>query len=109
MPLDINGKEATVHLFNLTSGSVEYQTVLNLFQSTGGRGNILKIERIQNPHLYKQYVVRKQKMDKDNTGMNNERQLFHGTAEKNVTDINTTGFNRSFGGSAHGKSGIDRQ
>ncbi|XP_031574899.1 uncharacterized protein LOC116308576 [Actinia tenebrosa] len=102
MPRDSSGKEVTVHRFNLANGSAEYQKVHNLFQSTGGRGNILKIERIQNPHLYLQYMVHKQKMDKDNTGMNNEQQLFHGTAEKNVNDINTTGFNRSFGGTAHG-------
>lgn len=107
MPLGANGKEATVHLFNLANGSAEHQTVLNLFLNTGGRGNIIKIQRIQNPHLYQQYIVRKQKMDRDNTGINNELQLFHGTAEKNINDINATGFNRSFGGTAHGKHRID--
>ena len=41
-------------------------------------------------------------MDQDNGG-NNERQLFHGTDAKNVTAMNTQGFNRSFCG-AHGKN-----
>jgi hypothetical protein len=98
MPSDSSGKEKTVHLVVLMNGSTEYQTVLNMFQKTGGRGQIVKIERIQNPHLYQQYMVRKRKMDKDNRGMNNERQLFHGTAEKNLNEINTTGYNRSFSG-----------
>lgn len=61
---------------------------------------IQKIERIQNPHLYKQYMLRKQKMDEDNGG-NSERQLFHGTDAKNIRAINAQGFNRSFCG-AHG-------
>jgi hypothetical protein len=104
MPSDSSGKELTVHLVGLINGSAEYQKVLNMFQSTGRRGHIVKqIERIQNPHLYQLYMVRKRKMDKDNRGINNERQLFHGTAEKNVKDINTSGFNRSFC-SQNGKS-----
>ena len=41
-------------------------------------------------------------MDKDNGG-NNERQLFHGTDAKNISAINTQGFNRSFCG-VNGKS-----
>ena len=40
-------------------------------------------------------------MDQDN-GRSNERQLFHGTDAKNVTAMNTQGFNRSFCGT-HGK------
>ena len=91
----------TVHLVPLAVGSSEYQTVASKFHSTAQRFNIQKIERVQNPHLYQSYVVRKQKMDQDNGG-NNERQLFHGTDAKNVTAINTQGFNKSFCG-AHGK------
>ena len=90
-----------VHTVPLTPGSSEYQNVVSKFQATARGMYIQKIERIQNPHLYKQYMVRKQKMDKDNGG-NSERQLFHGTDAKNVRAINTQGFNRSFCG-AHGK------
>ena len=91
----------TVHLVQLAPGSSEYQTVANKFQLTSRGVNIQKIQRVQNPHLYQSYVVRKQKMDHDNGG-NNERQLFHGTDAKNVVAINTQGFNRSFCG-AHGR------
>ena len=91
----------TVHTVPLPKSSNEYKDVMRKFQATARGVNILKIERIQNPHLYQCYMVRKQKMDKD-IGGNSERQLFHGTDAKNVSHINTQGFNRSLCG-AHGK------
>jgi len=96
MPKD----DMTVHLVPLSKNSPEYRDVTRKFQATAGGVNIQKIERIQNPHLYQCYMVRKQKMDKD-IGGNSERQLFHGTDAKNVSHINTQGFNRSLCG-AHG-------
>ena len=95
----------TVHTVQLSQSSTEYQDVQRKFQATAGAVRINKIERIQNPHLYQSYMVRKQKMDKD-LGRNSEQQLFHGTDSKNVSHINTQGFNRSFCG-AHGKSFYD--
>ena len=96
------GHDSTVHKVQLLPGSHEYQDVLRQFQATVGGVNVHKIERVQNPHLYQSYMVRKQKMDKD-TGGSSERQLFHGTDAKNISHINAQGFNRSFCG-AHGKS-----
>ena len=93
--------EMTVHKVRLLPSSSEYQDVLRKMQATAGAISVHKIERVQNPHLYQSYMVRKQKMDKD-TGGNSERQLFHGTDGKNVSHINTQGFNRSFCG-VHGK------
>ena len=102
MPRDPQtGNDSTVHLVGLIPGSPEYQGVVQQVQVTGGNVNIKSIQRVQNPHLYQTYMVRKQKMDKDNGGQNNERTLFHGTASANVVKINTQGFNRSFAG-AHG-------
>ena len=93
--------DMTVHMVPLSKLSLEYKDVMRKFQastsSIPGGVNIQKIERIQNPHLYQCYMVRKQKMDKD-IGGNSERQLFHGTEAKNVSHINTQGFNRSFCG-----------
>ena len=89
--------DKTVHTVTLDPGSPEYQNVLSRFQATARGMYTQKIERIQNPHLYKQYMVRKQKMDKDNGG-NNERQLFHGTKAKNIRAINAQGFNKNFCG-----------
>ena len=93
--------DMTVYKVELSPSSPEYQSVLFRFQATAGAVNIHKIERIQNPHLFQCYMVRKQKMDKD-LGGNSERQLFHGTDSKNVSHINTQGFNRSLCG-ANGK------
>ena len=97
MPSD----DTTVHTVALSKSSSEYKDVMRKFQATASGVNIQKIERIQNPHLYQCYMVRKQKMDKDIAG-NGERQLFHGTDPKNVSHINNQGFNRSFCG-VHGK------
>ncbi len=87
--------DMTVYLVPLSQTSSEYQDVVRKFQASGGGVNIVKIERVQNPHQYQSYMVRKQKMDK-NTGGNSERQLFHGTDVKNIIHINRLGFNRSF-------------
>ena len=93
--------DTTVHTVVLSKSSSEYKDVMRKFQATVNGVNIQKIERIQNPHLYQCYMVRKQKMERD-IGGNSERQLFHGTDPKNVSHINTQGFNRSFG-LVHGK------
>ena len=94
--------DMTVHTVTLLPGSPEYQKVASKFQATAGRERIQKIERVQNPHLYEQYMVLKQKVDEDNGG-NNERQLFHGTDAKNIRAINTQGFDKNFHGE-HGES-----
>ena len=70
---------------------------------TGLAGNmyntIVKIQRIQNPALYFQYIARKKEMDKLNPqGHKNERQLFHGTKPDTCSQINHGGFNRSYCG-----------
>ena len=89
--------DTTVHLVPLSKSSPEYKDVTRKIQATTGGVNIRKIERVQNPHLYQCYMVRKQKMGKD-IGGNSERQLFHGTDANNVSAINTQGFNRSLCG-----------
>ena len=87
----------------LSAASREYQDVLLKFQQTAGSVAMASIERIQNPHLYQAYQLRKEKMDKDNGG-NSERQLFHGTNPDRVMKINTQGFKSSFAGSANGEN-----
>jgi len=57
-----------------------------------------QIERIQNPALYKQYVIRKTEMDKANSAVQNERTLWHGTSVDTLPSIDDTGFNRSYCG-----------
>jgi len=76
----------------------EYQNVKARFQQTCIK-TILKIERVQNPVLYRTYAILKQKMDERKGS--NEQWLFHGTPGTNCQLINHKGFNRTF----HGKNG----
>ena len=84
-------------MVNILPGNPEYQNVASMFYSTGGKGNIVTIERVQNPALYKQYTMHRQEVENTNF-YHNERQLFHGTKGCNVRAINSQGFNRSFCG-----------
>ena len=99
-PKDPKGNETTVHLDQLDSSKdvQEYQKVEARFRKTCNN-LIVKIERVQNPVLYRTYAIRKQKMDEGKGS--NEQWLFHGTPRANCQLINHTGFNRSF----HGKNG----
>lgn len=101
MPLDATGKEVPLHLVDLSSSSTEHADVKQEFDRTmlGRYTSIVKIQRIQNPMLYFQYVVRKKEMDKHNKpGHQNERKLFHGTSVDTCPKVNQSGFNRSFAG-----------
>ena len=111
MPIDHQtGKEVSVQCVDLTPGSKEYNRVLQEFNKTmtpvpgayfssKSYTKIVKIQRIQNPGLYSQYIVKKKDMDKHNPpGHQNERRLFHGTPADVCPKINQQGFNRSFAG-----------
>ncbi|KAK1902579.1 Protein mono-ADP-ribosyltransferase PARP14 [Dissostichus eleginoides] len=81
----------------IVAGSPEHAEVLNLFQATCPK-NIVKIERIQNPGLWKSLQIQKRVMEQRNNHQNNERRLFHGTCEDTAAHINEHGFNRSYAG-----------
>ena len=86
-----------VTLVPLNTNSIEYQDVLRQFQATLPTVNVQKIERVQNPELYRTFMGKKQEMDK-RCGGNSERKLFHGTDGKSIDAINSQGFNRIFCG-----------
>lgn len=89
-----------MHLVNLQPSSNEYLGILKYFNKYGdGACVVTKIERIQNPALYRAYVVKRQSMSEPL----NEIRLFHGTHEKNVIKINANNFSRNFAGE-NGKS-----
>ena len=100
MPLGIDRKEEPFHLACLSIGSVEYNKVRNelMLASRNSIREILTIHRVQNPQLYKSYMIRKQDMDIRNGSHQNERSLFHGTTEEASKAINHHGFNRSYAG-----------
>nr|XP_023649998.1 poly [ADP-ribose] polymerase 14 isoform X1 [Paramormyrops kingsleyae] len=82
----------------LGASSTEYQQVEAEFRKTGLSNKIIKIVRIQNNTLWKNYQIKKDGMDKKNKHSNNERLLFHGTCATTISHINSQGFNRSYAG-----------
>ncbi|NWW79438.1 PAR14 polymerase, partial [Climacteris rufus] len=76
----------------------EYKDVQEMFLKTCQSFKIEKIERVQNPYVWKTYQIKKCAMDKKNGNTNNERPLFHGTNKESLDLINSRGFNRSYAG-----------
>ncbi|AWP12806.1 putative poly [Scophthalmus maximus] len=81
----------------LKPGAAEHTEILNLFQASCNRP-VIKIERIQNPLLWKSLQIKKRDMEQRNGHQNNLRRLFHGTCHTTVNMINELGFNRSYAG-----------
>ena len=91
-----------VHVIPLSKLSPEYKEILNHFETCfdGGKApTVTKIERIQNPNLFRLYLAKKKSMD----GRGKEMRLFHGTSKKNIDAINGNNFNRSYAGDTSGK------
>ena len=107
MPIDsTTNQEVSVHHVDLIPRSAEYNRVLDLFHKTMVKGSnyncIVKIQRIQHPVLYYQYMARKEDMETPTLGQPKERQLFHGTSANVVKSISLQSFNRSYAGKAVG-------
>lgn len=110
MPIDpVSNTEVPYVPVDIPPGSLEYTEIERQFSASMDTGfitglqrpyrGILKIERIQNPVLYGQYIARKKAMVKANpSDVENERHLFHGCPGDVINNINSTGFNRSFCG-----------
>ena len=85
VPLDVNGSE--------------FSTVKQYFEQTMSQAHqIVKIERVQNSELYKQYMIKKNAIEQRNPMTENERKLFHGCSGDVTEKICHQGFNRSFAG-----------
>ncbi|NXU58978.1 PAR12 polymerase, partial [Turnix velox] len=64
----------------LSSTTSEYNNIKQLFHQTMRGYNIIKIQRIQNPSLWKVFQWQKEQMKRENGGKEvNEKLLFHGT------------------------------
>ncbi|XP_070693875.1 poly(ADP-ribose) polymerase family member 14-related sequence 1 [Pempheris klunzingeri] len=85
------------HVLAINAGTAEHTEVLRLFQATC-KNTVIKIERIQNPVLWKSLQIKKRDMEVRNGHKNNERRLFHGTSHDTVDTIKENGFNRSYAG-----------
>ncbi|KAK6311314.1 hypothetical protein J4Q44_G00169780 [Coregonus suidteri] len=88
---------ASCHSCLIQPGSPEHNEVLNLFRATCAN-NVLKIERIQNPSLWRNLQIKKDEMELRNGHKNNEKRLFHGMCHTTINHINHHGFNRSYAG-----------
>uniref|UniRef100_A0A8K9XM88 Poly [ADP-ribose] polymerase n=1 Tax=Oncorhynchus mykiss TaxID=8022 RepID=A0A8K9XM88_ONCMY len=85
------------HSCLIQPGSPEHNEVLNLFRATCPK-IVLKIERIQNPSLWRNLQIKKDEMELRNGHKNNEKRLFHGMCHTTINHINHHGFNRSYAG-----------
>ncbi|XP_034742022.1 poly(ADP-ribose) polymerase family member 14-related sequence 1 isoform X2 [Etheostoma cragini] len=94
---DVMPANVSCHAVPIAAGTTEHNEVLNLFQATC-KQTVIKIERIQNPVLWKSLQIKKRDMDRRNNHQNNEKRLFHGTCHSTVNYINEHGFNRSYAG-----------
>ncbi|EFA05891.1 hypothetical protein TcasGA2_TC008703 [Tribolium castaneum] len=101
--------EGTSHkpyqLILVSTSTPEYATVEHLFSSTSGRRglNITKLERVENPYLLGQYLLKKEKMLAEAKSVT-ERQLFHGTREANIDGICKFGYDWWRPAQRYGKS-----
>ncbi|NWH95730.1 PAR12 polymerase, partial [Aegithalos caudatus] len=77
----------------ISKDTSEYNGIKQLFHQTMKNYNILKIQRIQNPSLWKVFQWQKEKMKKENGGKEvQEKQLFHGADDKSMKMICTQNF-----------------
>ena len=96
-PKDSSGKEEEVVLVPLdpVTNANEYKKIADQVLKTSPI-TITKIQRVQNPTLYRVYVVRKNQMEQKKES--NEQTLFLGTVKSSCASINKFGFNRTYSG-----------
>jgi poly [ADP-ribose] polymerase 10/14/15 len=94
-------------LVDIAPEDSEYIKIKQLAESTanGKLHLVLKIERIQNVSVYKQYMTRKSLMDGLQPNIENERRLWHGTDSVAMDNMIRGGFNRSYCGKNAAKFG----
>ncbi|KAM9578258.1 protein mono-ADP-ribosyltransferase PARP12-like isoform 3-T3 [Guaruba guarouba] len=77
----------------ISDTTAEYNQIKQLFHQTMKKYSILKINRIQNPSLWKVFQWQKEQMKRENGGKEvNEKLLFHGTKTSFVESICTHNF-----------------
>ncbi|GCB79371.1 hypothetical protein scyTo_0017879 [Scyliorhinus torazame] len=89
-----------IELIQLNEASDEYSKMVRHFYDTlkdmHNKIRIIKVEKVSNPLLYQQYMLKKASMVAAQTDV--ERVLYHGTSEASAKEIYVHGFNRSFCG-----------
>ncbi|XP_036376228.1 protein mono-ADP-ribosyltransferase PARP12-like [Megalops cyprinoides] len=78
----------TYKLVTLSSSTMEYRQVEQLFKQTMPASTIHSIQRVQNPSLWRVFQWQKEQMQKKNGGKAvDERLLFHGTEQSLIAAI----------------------
>ncbi|XP_071948864.1 protein mono-ADP-ribosyltransferase PARP14-like [Antedon mediterranea] len=95
-------KNEQLKVEDLLQGSSQYKSVESKFTTALANQfqlqSIIKISRIQNIELWKQYAAKKETFEKTMPGKSVEQMLYHGTDEGSVDKIYNGGFNRSYAG-----------
>ena len=86
-PLEWEMPSKNTELKLVRCGSDEWNKINSLWHKTM-RQKIIKVERVQNIWLWRQYALRKERMiAKNGEKYENEKRLFHGTKHTNPLDI----------------------
>ena len=103
-PLNDDGNEKTLHMFEVVQGSGEYEEAVKNFKATIGQTvTIISLKRVQNPTLYLRHATLQDTLCKKYSKKEVEvRHLFHGCGEDILKYIAIQGFNRSKAGRANG-------
>nr|XP_045581065.1 protein mono-ADP-ribosyltransferase PARP12-like isoform X2 [Procambarus clarkii]XP_045581066.1 protein mono-ADP-ribosyltransferase PARP12-like isoform X2 [Procambarus clarkii]XP_045581067.1 protein mono-ADP-ribosyltransferase PARP12-like isoform X2 [Procambarus clarkii] len=98
--------EERVRLVALAPTSSEYQTVVGLLARRVQSSKVLKVERIQNPFLWRalQNKIKEMTTVYGDESKVNVRQLFHGTGQNVVSSICAENFDWRLHGSSSGQS-----
>ena len=105
-PQEWQQQSKTTEVFPLQQGSSEWTRVCTKFSSTMSGNQIVEISRIQNKWLWEKYASHKKRLDRKNSGVVNEMELFHGTRSNDPINIyeGEEGFDMRF--SAQGMWGM---
>ncbi|XP_007893224.2 protein mono-ADP-ribosyltransferase PARP10 [Callorhinchus milii] len=91
-----------IELVRVNEATDEYRKLIRPFYDTlqdfYNKIRIVKVEKVNNPLLYQQYMLKKAKLQAVLGQTNVERVLYHGTNEESAKEIYVHGFNRSFCG-----------
>ncbi|KAK7487451.1 hypothetical protein BaRGS_00021292, partial [Batillaria attramentaria] len=100
LPGHWTGNKSLFQKIPLSADSEEYRNVEANFRSTLGNQQLVlvKIDRVQNPKMWKQYAAQKEHMEKQDTGNVNEKTLWHGTHVDAMDRIARFGFDRGYCG-----------
>lgn len=84
---DEQPKHKKYYVVHVGHGTAEWERVRGKFESTMSTHTVIKIERIQKPHLWERYQLTKKQIEQKNGGDANEMELFHGSRGNDPQDI----------------------